>query len=100
MSRSVRSSIRRVSVMSVAIRPEHISSDQEALLDLLVGALEAPVLVLDDAVAGIAGPIELAVNDAPVDLAETGDPGDLPAHPHRQDPVLVEPVAVDHQILG
>ena len=38
----------------LAVRPEDVARDQEALLDLLVGAFEAPVLVLDDAVALVA----------------------------------------------
>ena len=73
---------------------------QEALLDLLVGALEAAVLVLDDAVALVALSVELAVDDAPVDVAEARDARDLPADAHRQDAALVESVAVDHQVLG
>src|SRR5690242_21392478 len=94
MSRSVRSSIRRASVMSVAIGSEHVSRDQEPLLDLLVGAFEAAVLVLDDAVALVALAVELAVDDTPVDFAQARDPRDLPAHAHRHDPALVQPVAV------
>src|SRR6478672_4097550 len=99
MSRSVRVSIERASVMSVAVRPEHVTCDQEALLDLLVGPLEPAVLVLDDAIALVALAIQLAVDDAPVDLTEPGDARDLPADPHGEDAALVEPVAVDHQVL-
>src|SRR6188472_1229680 len=36
---------------SMAVRPEDVASDQEALLHLLVGALEAAVFVFDDAIA-------------------------------------------------
>src|SRR5690242_98759 len=97
-SRSVR--VSTVIVMrSMAIRAKDVAGDQESLLDLFVGALESPVLVLDDAVALVALAVELAVDDAPVDLTEARDARDLPAHPHRHDAALIEAVAVDHQIL-
>src|SRR5687768_7170748 len=83
----------------MAQRAEDITGDEEALLDLLVRALEAPVFVLDDAVALVALTVELTVDDAPVDVAEARDSRNLPAHPHRHDPALVETVAVDHQVL-
>src|SRR3954469_6638661 len=83
----------------MAVGPKDIARDQETLLDLLISSLEPPVLVLDDAVALVALAVQLAVHDAPVDLAETGDARDLPAHAHRHDSALVQPVAVDHQVL-
>src|SRR3954462_11510970 len=45
---------------SMAVWPQDVARDQEALLHLVVAALEPPVLVLDDAVALVAGPVELA----------------------------------------
>src|SRR5690242_18447881 len=90
--------LRRVE-RSVAVRPEHVAGDEEALLALLVGALEPPVLVLDDAVALVALAVELAVDDPPVDLPQARDPRDLPAHAHREHAVLVQAVPVDHQVL-
>src|SRR6185312_1625189 len=84
---------------SMTVRTKDVAGDEKALLDLLVGPLESPVLVLDDAVALVALAVELAVDDAPVDLAEARDPRDLPAHPHGHDPALVQSVAVDHQVL-
>src|SRR2546422_822982 len=98
MSRSVSSSIERPMSPSsplVAVRAQHVARDQEPLLDLLVSSLEAAILVLDDAVALVAGAIQLAVDHAPVDVPEAGDPRDLPAHAHRHDPALVETVPVD-----
>src|SRR5690242_21777944 len=100
MSRSVRSSIvYGISGASMAVRAEDVAGDEEAALDLVVGALELAILVLDDAVPLVALPIELAVDDAPIDLAQPGQPRDLPAHAQREDAALVEPVAVDHQVL-
>src|SRR3954447_15209785 len=84
---------------SMAVWPQDVARDQEALLHLVVAALEPPVLVLDDAVALVAGPVELAEHDRPVDLTEARDARDLPAHPHRQDSALVQPVPIDHQVL-
>src|SRR6185295_14346173 len=84
----------------VAVRAQDVAGDEEALLDLVVAALEAAVLVLDDAFALVPGPVELGEDGRPVDLAEAGDPGDLPADAHREDAPLVEPVAVDHEVLG
>src|SRR4051812_42453780 len=83
----------------MAVGTEDVPGDQEPLLDLLVAPLEPPVLVLDDAVALVALAVQLAVHDAPVDLAEPGDARDLPADAHRHDSALVEAVAVDHQVL-
>src|ERR671912_190113 len=105
MSRSVRVSMVRVMWLrvwgggSVAERPEHVSGDQEALLYLLVRALEPAILVLDDAVALVTLAIELPVDDPPVDLAEPRDARDLPAHAEAEDTALVEPVAVDHEVF-
>src|SRR6188508_712237 len=99
MSRSVRESIERASVMSVAVRAQHVAGDEEPLLDLLVGPLEPAILVLDDAVALVALAIQLAVDDPPVDLTEPRDTWDLPPDTHREDAALVERVAVDHQVL-
>src|SRR6476661_1166205 len=97
-SRSVR--VSTVIVMrSMAIRAKDVAGDQEPLLDLLIGALEPAVLVLDDAVALVPLAIQLAVDDAPVDLSEARDARDLPAHPHRHDAALIEAIAVDHQVL-
>src|SRR5258708_2149146 len=50
----------------LAIGAEHVASDEEALLDLLVRALEAAVLVLDDAVAVEAMAVQLREHAAPV----------------------------------
>ena len=85
---------------SVAVGPENVASDQKALLDLLVAPLEPTVLVFDDAIALVSLPVQLRVDHAPVDLTEAGDARDLPAHAHRHDSALVQPVAVDHQVLG
>src|SRR3954452_15631863 len=79
--------------------PEDVAGDQEALLDFRVAALEPAVLVLDDAVALVALAVELAVHERPVDVAEAGDARDLPADAHREHPVLVQAVAVDHEVL-
>src|SRR5689334_12224971 len=50
---------------SVAVRAEDVARDEEAALDQLVGPLEAPVLVLDDAVACEPRPVQLAEHDVP-----------------------------------
>src|SRR5665647_8637 len=86
MSRSVRLSIESVMGLLVgtlsAVRPQHVPRDEEALLDLVVGPLEPPVLVLDDAVPLEPLAVERGEDDAPVHLAQTGDARDLPAHAH------------------
>ena len=76
MSRSVRESIEidRHSVPHLTVRPQDVAGDEEALLDPLVGALEATVLVLDDAVALVARRgTARREDDAPVHLAEARD---------------------------
>src|SRR6478752_364358 len=82
------------------IGPQHVAREQEPALDLLVGALEIAVLVLDDHVAVVAGPPEGGEQVAPLDVAEAREAGDLPADAHREHAALVEALAVDGQVLG
>jgi len=56
--------------------------------------------VLDDDGAVVAGPVEAGEEARPVDLAEAGHPRHLPADAGGEDAVVVEAVAVDHQVLG
>ena len=63
------------------------------------GPLERAVLVLDRDDAVVADAVELPDEAAPVDLAEPGQPRDLPAHPLRRRPVAVEAVPVDLHVL-
>src|SRR5450759_2540544 len=100
VSLSIESAMGLLPGMLLAVRPQDVPRDEEPLLDLVVGALEAAILVLDDAVSLEARPVELREDRGPVHFAESRYSGDLPAHAHREDAALVEPVAVDHQVLG
>src|SRR5207253_4173901 len=84
---------------SPAVRSQDVAGDEETALHELVGSLERTVLVLDDAVPRVAGPVQLGEDRAPFGLPKARDAGDLPAHTHREDPPLVQPVAIDHQVL-
>src|SRR5665811_774750 len=99
VSLSIESAMGLLPGMLLAVRPQHVPRDEEPLLDLVVGALEAAILVLDDAITLEPGPVEFGEDRGPVHLAQARDPRDLPAHAHREDAPLVEPVAIDHQVL-
>src|SRR5450759_5389085 len=98
VSLSIESAMGLLPGMLLAVRPQHVPRDEEPLLDLVVGALESAILVLDDALALVARPVELGEDRGPVHVAEPRDSGDLPAHAHREHAALIEPVAVDHQV--
>src|SRR5579884_4002561 len=51
-------------------RPQDIPGNEEAALDQLVAPFERPVLVFDDAVALVAGPVEGGEDPRPVDLPQ------------------------------
>src|SRR5258705_13839951 len=99
MSRSVSVSMVGVMLASLDIRPEDVASEEEPPLDELVGLLEVMILVLDDHVAVVARPPECAEQLVPLDVAETRQPRHLPADAHREDAALVEPFAVDPEVL-
>ena len=82
--------MRQRSSRSLDVRPQDVAGEQEAALDEVVGLLEVAVLVLDDHVAVVAGTPQRGEEVAPVDVAETGQPRDLPADPDREDAALVE----------
>ena len=75
-------------------------ASRKSALHLLVAALEAAVLVLDDHRAVVAGAVEAGEEAGPVDLAEARHARHLPADAGGEDAALVEAVAVDHQVLG
>ncbi len=82
------------------VRRDSVLGEEEAGLDLLVGALELAILVLDDDGVVVAGPVEGADEPVPAHLAEPRQARDLPAHAGRQHAAVVEPVAVDLHVLG
>ena len=74
--------------------------DQEAALDQLIGLLEAPILVLDDAVAVVPHAIQVGEDFAPIRVTQTGQARNLPAHARDKRAALVEAVTVDEHVLG
>src|SRR5262249_2280881 len=97
--RSVRFSIVNVMRASLDVGPEDVAREQEASLHEVVGLLEVAVLVLDDHVAVVAGPPQRPEQVGPLHVPEARQPRHLPADPHREDAVLVEPFAIDPQVL-
>src|SRR6476646_4706733 len=85
---------------SLDVRAKDVASEQEPALDEVIGLLEVAILVLDDHVAVVAGTPQGGEQGSPLDVAETRQARDLPADPHREDAALVEPLAVDEQVLG
>ena len=74
-------------------------ANEEAALDELLVALEAPVLVLDRDPAVVADRVERGHEPRPVHFSEPGQSRHLPADPDGEGAVAVEPVSPDFQIL-
>src|SRR5690606_21584455 len=79
---------------------QYVAGQQKAPFHLVVTPLELPVFVFDDHWAVIAYSVEPGKEPAPVDLAKPRHARDLPANPDRHYTVLIEPVTIDHQVLG
>src|SRR5213075_2601985 len=82
------------------VRAKRVTRDQEAAFYELVVALERAVLVLDGDDLVVADRVQSGKEALPADLAETRQPGHLPADPERQDAVAVQALAVDLHVLG
>src|SRR5688572_20953657 len=85
---------------SFDVRAQDVPRQEEAALHEVVVALEVAVLVLDDHVPVVAGPPQRGEDPVPWRLAKARQSRDLPAHPARQHAALVEPVAIDLDVLG
>src|SRR4051812_32134283 len=79
---------------------QDVACEQETPLDQGVGRFEAPILVLDDAVAVIADAVEVAEDLGPRRVAQAGQARDLPADARRHGAALIQTVAVDLNVLG
>src|SRR3954451_2526602 len=86
-------------MVSLDVRAEDVAGEQEPALHEVVGLLEIAVLVFDDHVAVVAGTPEGGEQRSPLDVAETGQARHLPADAHRKDAALVQPFAVDPEVL-
>jgi hypothetical protein len=63
----------------VAVGLEHVSCDEKSSFDQFIGLLEIAVFVLDDDRSVIADPVKCGEDDTPVDVAQSGQSGDLPS---------------------
>src|SRR3954454_18520697 len=86
-------------MVSLDVRAEDVAREQEPALYEVVGLLEIAILVFDDHVAVVSGTPEGGEQRSPLDVAETGQAGHLPADAHREDAALVQTFAVDPEIL-
>src|SRR4029450_8198899 len=65
------------------VRTQHVAREQEAALDELLVALEAPVLVLDREDVVVPHRVERGDEAVPLHLAEARQAGELPAEGPR-----------------